>query len=167
MKGQGGEKKATLEQQETPPTIYDRFERGVSQALLSRWEKAKNLNWWTFSKVWVVISVTLISMAATLWGLSHLVSMLSKLDTPTLVSVSSALLGLSPWVLPIFLTAVLGVSIGVVSIVTSDSPILIIEKKGLRYLVHSAKLIIAGFLLVTYYKLFSRTPISLSSSLEW
>lgn len=152
MTKQGGEETTTINKPNGRKTenIYQRVQNGISSELHRQFDAAKEQDWWTFSKMWVVVSVYLIIFSGAILTAGQIISLISSQDLPVLISLASMLVTLGPYLLPLFIIAFLAAILAGVSVATGKKEVWIFENKRQRYIVHIGKLIVAITLLIGY-----------------
>lgn len=143
--------------EENTADLFDRIREAAATEFNNQYTRAKRQDWWTISKMWMVFSVSLILSAGVGLTINYVISLISNMNVPLLISLASLVAGFGgPSLFYIVGIAFLAAIGGAVSIATGNEEFLKLESKRQRYVVHTGKLIVASILLVGYYQFLFR-----------
>lgn len=136
--------------------VLERWTERKAREFDHQLERVKTQDWWTFSKIWLVVSLVLIILSSILSSFVLVEDALRGADTSLLISIVSLIVGLasSSLLFYVFAVSFMAALAFVVSIATGSDEVLRIKNQSYRYVAHSAKIIAGSFILVGIYWFF-------------
>lgn len=138
--------------EEEPTDVFRNLRDFSASHFNSQWKRLKNQDWWTFSKIWVAVSIIFIFISGIIILGLFIVDIVSQTRVTVLVSIVSILLALAnSTVFYIVIGTFLASIAAGVAVTTGEEEVIVLEDQRSRYFVHALKIAVGITLLSGTY----------------